>query len=408
MNLGIRIVIPLAVIGAASLALAEGWPQFRGPSSDGVVEQSGLPVTWSSTENVIWKTAVPGHGWSSPVVVEDRIFLTSVISDDPIEEPKKGLYMGGNRDKQKSRHRWMVYSIDWKTGRLLWEKQVHAGVPAESRHLKNTFASETPVTDGERLYAYFGNLGLYCFDLDGKLLWSNSFPAKQTRYGWGTAASPVLHENRLYIVNDNEEESFLAAYDKITGKEIWRSPRDEQSNWSTPYIWTNAGRTEIVTTGKDKVRSYDLDGKVLWTLTGMSSIVIPTPFSAHSLLYLTSGYVGDENRPVYVVKPGATGDITLPEGVESSKYVAWYLPKGGPYNPSPIVYGDYYYTLYDRGFLTCHDARTGKEVYGKQRIDPAAGAFTASPWAYGNKLFAPERRWRHLRDPGWSRVPGSR
>ena len=159
MNLGIRIVIPLAVIGATSLALAEGWPQFRGPSSDGVVEQSGLPVTWSSSENVTWKTAVPGHGWSSPVVVEDRIFLTSVISEDPVEEPKKGLYMGGNRDKQKARHRWMVYSLDWKTGRILWEKQVHAGVPPESRHLKNTFASETPVTDGERLYAYFGNLG---------------------------------------------------------------------------------------------------------------------------------------------------------------------------------------------------------------------------------------------------------
>jgi len=388
MKLGLKIALPFISMIPAGVVLAEGWTQFRGPSSNGVVEQAGLPVTWSKTENVIWKTPIPGQGWSSPVVVEDLVFLTSVISEDPIEEPKKGLYFGGNRGKLDSPHRWMVYCLDWKTGRILWEKEVHSGVPPESRHLKNTLASETPVTDGERLYAYFGNLGLYCLDFSGELLWSKSFPPRQTRYGWGTASSPVLHENRLYIVNDNEEESFLAAFDKTTGKEIWRSHRDEGSNWSTPYIWTNSRRTEIVTNGKDKVRSYDLDGKILWEFTGMSSIVIPTPFAAHGLLYLTSGYVGDENRPVYGIRSGAMGDITLPEGETSNEYVAWHLPKGGPYNPSPIVYGDLYYTLHDRGFLTCHDARTGKEIYGKRRIDPTAGAFTASPWAYDGKIFA--------------------
>ncbi len=387
MNLGHGLPLLLILIASAGPAPAQDWPQFRGPAANGVAEQSGLPVTWSATENVVWRTPIPGHGWSSPIVVAGRIFLTSVISEDPIEAPKKGLYFGGNRGKVEVRHRWMVHCLDFKTGRILWEKQVHAGVPPRSRHLKNTFASETPVTDGERLYAYFGNLGIYCLDLTGKLLWSKPIPARETRYGWGTAASPILHENRLYIVNDNEERSSLIAFDKTTGDEIWRTPRDEKSNWSTPYIWTNARRTEIVTTGKNKVRSYDLDGKLLWEFAGMSSIVIPTPFSAHGLLYLTSGYVGDENRPVYAIRPGAAGDITLAADATSNEHVAWHLPKGGPYNPSPIVYGDYYYTLYDRGFLTCHDARTGQEIYGKQRIDPAAGAFTASPWAYAGKLF---------------------
>ena len=175
--------------------------------------------------------------------------------------------------------------------------------------------------------------------------------------------------------------------DKKTGALIWKVDRDEKTNWSTPYIWESGKRTEIVTTGTGRVRSYDLDGKLLWEFGGMSSIVIPTPFSKDGLLYLTSGYVGDPNRPVYVVKPGAKGDITLAKGQTSSDWVAWYLPVAGPYNTSPVVYGDYYYTLLDRGFLTAHEAKTGKEVYGKQRIDSAAGAFTASPWAYNGKLF---------------------
>jgi len=368
--------------------VAESWPQFRGPGARGIAKDTNLPVTWGESENVAWKTPIPGLGWSSPVVVDDKIFLTSVISTEEIEPPKKGLYFGGNRDKPADEHRWVVYCVDWKNGKVLWEKEVHRGVPEGSRHLKNSFASETPATDGERVYVYFGNLGLYCFDLSGKLLWSKAFPARETRYGWGTAASPVLHENLVYIVNDNEEESFLASFDKVTGRQIWRVKRDEKSNWATPYIWKNETRTEIVTSGTGKVRSYDLDGKVLWEFSGMSSIVIPTPFSTPELLYLTSGYVGDENRPVYAVRPGAKGDITLTDGASSSDHIAWYLPKGGPYNPSPLVYQDHYYTLYDRGFLTCHDAVTGKEVYGKQRIDRGAGAFTASPWAYNGKLFA--------------------
>ena len=244
------------------------------------------------------------------------------------------------------------------------------------------------MVDGERLYVYFGQVGLFCYDLKGKLLWSKKSDQVNTRYGWGTASSPVLHQGRLYVVNDNDDKSYLMALDKKTGETIWKVDREEKTNWATPYVWESGKRTEIVTPGTDKTRSYDLDGKLLWEFKGMSSISIPTPFSKFGLLYLASGYVGDANRPVYVVKPGASGDITLAKGQTSSEHVAWYQPQAGPYNPSPIIYGDNYYTLYDRGFLTCHDARTGKEIYAKQRIDAATTAFTSSPWAYNGKLFA--------------------
>lgn len=364
------------------------WTGFRGTSAGAVEDDETLPDTWSSTQNVAWKINIPGRGWSSPVVAGDRIYLTSVIAALPEEAPKKGLYSGGNRETPPpGEHRWMVYCVDWKTGKLLWEREVHRG-SAAARHLKNSYASETPVTDGEHVYAYFGSVGLFCLDRDGKQIWSQPFGPFETRYGWGTAASPVLHKGRIYVVNDNEQNSFLAALDAKTGKQIWRVARDEGSNWATPYIWENARRTEIVTSGTRRIRSYDLDGKLLWELGPMSSIVIPTPFSKSGLLYVTSGYIGDEVRPVYAVQPGASGDISLKASESSNRFVAWSQPQAGPYNPSPIVYGDYYYTLLDRGFLTAHDARTGKEVYGKQRIDPAATAFTASLWAYNGKIFA--------------------
>jgi outer membrane protein assembly factor BamB len=202
-----------------------------------------------------------------------------------------------------------------------------------------------------------------------------------------TAASPVLHKDRIYIVNDNDEQSFFAAYDRKTGKEIWKAGREIGTNWATPYVWENKQRTEIILSATSVVRSYDLNGKVLWEFKGMSTIAIPTPFSKFDLLYITSGYVGDQLRPVYALRSGASGDISLKQGATSNQFIAWSLPQGGPYNPSPIIYGDYYYTLLDMGFFTAHDARTGKEIYGKQRIDTAAGASTSSPWAYNGKIF---------------------
>jgi len=375
------------VIHGILLAFAVAdWPQFRGAGSTGVVaDDPRLPDKWSKTENVQWKSPVPGTGWSSPVVAGGRIFLTSVVSSAEKEPPKKGLYFGGNREAPTDEHRWIVLAYDLASGKMLWEREVHRGVPAMARHLKNSYASETPATDGERLYAYFGSAGIYCFDFNGKLLWTHQAPLHEMRYGWATAASPVVDEGRVYVVNDNDKDSFLLALDKKTGKEIWRVKRDEKSNWATPFVWNSGRRKEIITCGTNRVRSYDTDGKLLWELGGMSSIVIPTPFTAHGLLYITSGYVGDQTRPVFAIRPGASGDISLKPGETSNRSVAWFHPQAGPYNTSPAVYRGLYYTLFDRGFVTAHDAETGKEVYGKMRVD---GAFTASPWAYNGKLFA--------------------
>jgi outer membrane protein assembly factor BamB len=371
------------------LLSAEHWPQFRGAKALGISEAKNLPDKWSKAENVAWKTEIPGYGWSSPIVWGDRIFVTSVVKDGLTEEPKKGLYFGGERPSpSKDAHHWMVYCLNTKTGKIEWETEVHSGPPSGSLHVKNTYGSETPVTDGERVYAYFGNQGLYCLDYGGKVLWSRKFDPVKTRNAWGTAASPVLHKDRIYVVNDNEDRSFMVSLNKMTGEEVWRVDRDEKSNWATPYIWENEKRTEIITPGTKRVRSYDLDGKVLWELGGMSTIVIPTPFSQHGLLYVCSGYVGDKSRPVFAIRPGASGDISLKEGETANESIAWSQKTAAPYNPSPLLLGDYFYVLFDFGFLTCHDAKTGKEIYGKQRINTqGTSGFTASPWAYNGKIF---------------------
>lgn len=366
------------------------WPQFRGRGARGVAEHPGLPERWSTSENVEWKIEVPGRGWSSPVVWGGRVFLTTVVSEGEREEPRKGLYFGGERKEiPQAEHQWLVLCYDLKSGRELWRRAAREGRPANPLHVKNTYASETPVTDGERVYAYFGNTGLFCYELDGTPLWSTNWPAVRTRYGWGSAASPVLHKDRIIIVNDNEDASFITALDTRTGQELWRKERDEKSNWATPFIWENEQRTEIITPGTKKVRSYDLEGNLLWELGGMSSIVIPTPFAADGLLYVCSGYVGDRNRPVFAIKPGPSGDISLEEGETSNEYIAWSLPAAAPYNPSPLVYEGQFYVLFDFGFLASHDAKTGEEIYEKQRIRPEGRtAFTASPWAYNGRIFA--------------------
>jgi hypothetical protein len=364
------------------------WPQFRGPSAGVAPDDVALPERWSATEGVVWKLDVPGVGWSSPVVWDDHVFVTAVISSGPAEPPKPGLYFGGERPASTAPHRWMVYDVDFATGKVRWSKEVRNGIPAGPKHLKNSYASETPVTDGERVYVYFGSIGLFAFDMKGALVWSKPLGPFKTRYGWGTAASPVLHRDRIYIVNDNDDQSFLAAYDKRTGAEAWRVNRDEGTNWATPFVWEHDGRAEIVTSGSGKVRSYDLTGKLLWEFKGMSSISIPTPFERHGLLFISSGYVGDAQRPAYAIRPGASGDISLKPGETSNQFIAWSAPTLAPYNPTPLVYGDYYYTLLDRGFFTCHDARTGKEIYGRQRIAVDASGFTTSPWAYNGRIFA--------------------
>jgi outer membrane protein assembly factor BamB len=379
----------VAVAAVTAVSASNQWPQFRGPDAGVVADDPALPDSWSAAENVIWKADIPGIGWSSPIVWNDLIFVTSAVPSGSVQTPQPGFYEGhDNRAETKVAHRWMFYALDFKTGAIRWQRELHRGVPPIGKHDKNTYASETPVTDGEHVYVYNGALGLFAFDMKGQLRWSKAMDALNSRHEWGSAASPVLHKGRLYIVNDNETRSFMAAFDARTGQQIWHVNRDEGSNWSTPFVWEHEQRTEIVTAGTDKIRSYSLDGKQLWELKGMTWIVAPTPFARHGLLFVTSGYFGDAVRPVYAIRPGASGDISLKAGETSNQFIAWSNPRIGTYDTSGLVYGDYYYSLMDRGFLVCHDARTGKEIYSRQRISSEATSFTASPWAYNGKIFA--------------------
>jgi outer membrane protein assembly factor BamB len=374
------------LLSLASTYAQSNWPQFRGSGAMGIAENPKLPEKWSATENVAWKTPIPGRGWSCPIVWGDRVFLTTAVSAGEIEKIKEGLYYGGERPKPKEEHEWRVLCLDLKSGKPIWEKTVHKGVPAQARHLKNSYASETPITDGERVYAYIGNVGLFAFDMDGNELWNRKWDPVKTRHGWGTAASPYLYKGRLYVINDNDEQSFLTALDAKTGNVIWKKDRDEPSNWSPPFVWENETRTEIVTTGTGKVRSYDLEGNVLWTLIGLSSITVTSPFSHGGLLHLGSGYVGDKKKPWFAIKPGASGDITLDDDQSSNEFIAWCQKKVAPYMPTPVLYRDKLYILLDRGMLSCYDANTGKEIYDRERLGKSR-LFTASPLAYNGKIF---------------------
>jgi outer membrane protein assembly factor BamB len=391
------LVLGCALVSLIPAAAQTNWPQFRGDMAGVVADDPGLPDSWSTDQNVAWQIDVPGRGWASPIVWGDHVFVltsTAVAGPEvPIQpiENYRARSLGGTMTaafitEQAEPLRWVLYDVDFESGQVRWETTLHTEVPALPTHQKSTFASETPVTDGERVYVYMADIGLFAIDFDGEIVWSVPLEWLPRRE-WGAASSPVLHDGRLYLVNDNEAESYVAAYVAATGEELWRTARDERSNWSTPFVWENDVRTELVTTGQNGVRAYGLDGEVLWSLTGMSSLVIPTPFSEHGLLYINSGYVADQSRPVYAIRAGASGDITLPEGSMSNDYVVWSHPQLGSYNPSSLVYGDYHYTLLDRGILLCYDARTGEEVYPRKRIT-AGTLFTASPWAYNGKLFA--------------------
>ena len=391
--LGTGIVLLSASMGAAQT----NWPQFRGETAGVVPDDPALPERWGPDENVVWRAEVPGRGWASPIVWGDHVFvLTSTAvegAEVPIQpiENYRARSLGGTMTAAfitdvDEPLRWVLLDIDFETGETRWERTLHTGVPALPTHQKSTFASATPVTDGERVYVCLADIGLFAIDFAGELAWSvplEWLPRRQ----WGAASSPVLHDGRLYVVNDNEDRSWVAAFDAATGDELWRVDRDEGSNWSTPFVWENDVRTELVTTGQGGVRSYGLDGELLWQLSGMSSLVIPTPFSDDGLLYINSGYVADQNRPVYAIRAGASGDITLPEGATSNDYVVWSHPQLGSYNPSSLVYGGTHYTLLDRGILMAYDARTGAEVYRRRRIT-AGTLFTASPWSYNGKIFA--------------------
>lgn len=380
----------LLVAALASPVLADhDFTRFRGADATGVADDNpNLPTRWSQTENVAWVADVPGQGWGSPIVVGERVFVSAVVADEENFKPQAGLYLGeGVRDPAKGIHHWMVYCYDLKTGQLQWQREAHTGHPTVPRHPKSSYAAETPTTDGQRLFVLFGDLGLYCYSLEGVLLWSHMIEPKQTNMDYGAAASPVVHDGKVFVVYDNKEDSWIAAFDAQTGEQRWRTTREETMSWATPFVWEHEQRTEIVVPGQQVNRSYSLAGEELWSFDGnMSILVIPSPFAAHGLCYIASGYVGDAHRPTFAVRPGAAGRIATEDALKESEFIAWYQPKASAYNTTQIVYGDYLYTIFDQGFMTCHNALSGEEVYGKQRFSPK-GSFTASPWAYNGMVF---------------------
>jgi outer membrane protein assembly factor BamB len=400
MKARVCLLVALGSVAVAHDADAQNWPQFRGGSAGVAPDNPRLPDTWSATDNVAWKIDIPGRSWSSPIVWGDHVFVvTALKTKQPTDPPNAvGTYLarslggpmsGADITTPTDEYRWVLYDIDVNSGTVRWERQITAEVPTQPVHQKNSFASETPVTDGERVYVYLGYRGLFAFDLTGKPVWSKPMPALKMRTGWGPAASPVLDNGRIYIVNDNEERSFVAAFDARTGNELWRTERaGEGSNWATPFVWRNELRTEIITTGTKKVRSYDSDGKLLWEMSGLTSIHAVTPFASHGLLFVSSGYFPDSVRPTFAIKPGASGDISLKGEERNNAFVVWSNPTLASAYPSALVVGDQYYTLMDRGFLTSNDPMTGEEIYGRQRLAPDSGTFSASPWSYNGKIFA--------------------
>jgi outer membrane protein assembly factor BamB len=373
----------LAALAQSAPSETKNWPQFRGAEADGLGEGATLPETWSPSENVVWKRELPGWGWSSPVIWEKRIFLTAAVHEGPRDKMFAGGYPGGFV-KPTDVHRWMIYCLDFDTGKIVWQREAHKGLPPQPRHPRNSYASETPVTDGERVYAYFADIGVFCYDMVGKPLWEKRWDSQPIRGGWGTGISPVLHEDRLFIVNDNEKESFMVALDKTTGKQVWRVGRTERSNWATPYVWENEQRTEIITIGTNRARSYDLEGKVLWELNGTSGLVSQSPISKHGLLYLGAGY---HYGPLYAIRPGASGDISLKDGETSNKWIAWSQPRGSSIHPGYLISGEQLYVLFDAGLLSCSNAKTGETIFPRQRLNTGGGRFYASPWAYNGKVF---------------------
>lgn len=395
----VAITLLCATLGLAVASAQDNWPRFRGAEGAGVsADHPALPDTWGPSQNVVWAVDMPGRSWSSPVVWGDHVFVTTALNTSEAEtllpassyvaRSSGGPMTFKDISTSTAIHRWVVYDVDLRTGRIRWEREVYKGVPAKSKHLKNSYAAETPVTDGERVYAYFGNVGLFALDMSGKPVWSKPMDAFEMLTGFGHAKSPVVDDRNVYIVNDNEEASFIAAFDKRTGNQVWRTDRKETSNWTTPLVWKNERRTEIVTAATGGVRSYGVDGALLWQLTGMSNFDVPSPMAANGLLYVMSGYTSNPLRPAYAIKPGASGDISLKPNETSNEFIVWSDPTLGTFHPSPLVYRGCFYILHDRGFLTCNDPATGKEIYGRQRVTADVANFTASPWAYNGKVFA--------------------
>ena len=378
------------VLACAGLA-AQQWPQFRGPRGSGVADDQRPPVGWDveSGRGVVWKTSIPGLGHSSPVVWGDRLFLTSAISSDPksVFEP----VLKGEQDfrSDTARHQWRLYALDRATGRIVWDRLAWEGVPRIPRHPHNSYASATPATDGRHVVVSFGSEGLYCYGVNGNLLWKQDLGVihagkhNNPEYTWGTASSPILYRGMVIVLCDSLGDGYLAAFDVKSGREIWRTTREAHPSWSTPAIYEGKGQPELVTNAAPLIQGYDPStGKELWRLGPSTTNTTPTPVVGEGLIFVANGY--NPIRPIYAVVPGSRGDLTLKEGATESDAIAWSNLRDGPYMATPLLYRGIFYVVSSRGVLTAFEPRTGKQIY-QQRLAP--GGYSASPVAADGRIY---------------------
>jgi outer membrane protein assembly factor BamB len=368
------------------------WPSFRGPHASGIADGQDPPLTWDAESggNVLWRTPIPGLGHSSPVVWGDRIFLTTAVSADPDSVFRYGTDGRQDRRSDRSSHVWQVYAIDRRSGEVVWVREPSTGSPSVQRHPKNSYATATPATDGEHVVALIATGGLSAYDFEGNLLWEaelgplDAGASYDGAYQWGAASSPIIWDGLVIVQADQQEGSFIAAFDIDTGEEVWRTQRELISSFSTPTIHVGRERAELVTNGAGTMFGYDpRSGEELWRMSGSSLNTTPTPVSSGETIFVTSGY---RTRPIFAVREGASGDISLAQGESSNEHVAWSSPRDGPYIASPLAYRGFLYVVSANGVLTVFDAATGERAY-KRRVADTGGAYSASPVAADGRIY---------------------
>lgn len=367
---------------------SDAWPSFRGIGARGVATNQGLPDEWDgdSGANVKWKTPIPGLANSAPVVWKDRTFIATAVSLVGDSRLRIGIYGAGAAADDDADHSWRLYCLDTKSGRILWQKVSYEGAPNVRRHTKASHCNSTPATDGKHVVALYNMGGLYCYNMDGELQWSKQLGVLDAgafdvpELQWGFGSSPIIHGNRVFVQCDIQKGSFLAAYDIANGDEVWKVERDELPSWGTPTVHETEQGPLLIANGTRFVRGYAAEtGAERWRLSGNSYITVPTPFVAHGLIFVTSGY--RPVQPVHAIRLDAQGEVA------NTEHVAWSRSRDGTYIPTPIVVGDLLFTLSGSGVLSCYEARTGEPVY-RQRVGGGSGSsFTASPVAADGKLY---------------------
>ena len=362
------------------------WPQWRGPLGTGVAPHARPPVEWSESKNIRWRIALPGKGHSTPIVWGDRVFITTAV---PYGEASKSRYSGapGAHDEVPitHRHKFMVIAVDRRDGKILWKRTVREELPHQGGHNTASLASGSLVTDGELLFAHFGSWGLYCLDLNGKVKWQADLGQMNTLHGHGEGSSPALYRETVIVNWDHEGESFVVAFDKRTGKQRWKVEREGGTSWTTPIVVEHSGKPQVIVSGSERVRGYDLaTGKVIWECGGMSAEnVVSSPVSGDGMVFAGSTY--DRKAMLAIRLNGAKGDIT------GTKQVVWARTRGAPYVPSPLLYGNSLYFLYHfQGILTRVNARTGDDQPGPFRLNGIRGVF-ASPVGAADRVYITDR-----------------